>query len=321
MTAAGRGTSLAGWPALVLTAGLATRLRPLSSVRAKAALPVAGLTIIERILSWLHAAGVRRVVLNLHHLPETITRIVGDGRALDLEVRYSWEDPILGSAGGPRRALPLLEADRFLIVNGDTLTALDLAGLAAQHAAGGALVTMGVTAGDTARYGGVEADANDRVTGFPRAARADRPAASREGVWHFVGAQAVAAEAFADVPDDTPTESVRELYPRLMAERPGSVRIYRSTAEFLDVGTPRDYLDTVLRVAAREGRPLDRGAGTIVHPTARVTNSVLWDRITVGAGAVLDRAIVTDDVVVPAGARHTASTLVRGASGVVASGY
>ena len=75
------------WPALVLTAGLATRLQPLSAIRAKAALPVAGEVLVRRILRSLRAAGVTRVVLNLHHLAPTITREVGDGSALDLSVR------------------------------------------------------------------------------------------------------------------------------------------------------------------------------------------------------------------------------------------
>src|SRR5215468_3964491 len=97
-------------PALVLTAGLATRLRPLSLVRAKAALPVAGITLVERILARLAAAGVRDVVINLHHLAHTITAVVGDGSPLGVRVRYSWESPVLGSAGGPRHALPLLES-------------------------------------------------------------------------------------------------------------------------------------------------------------------------------------------------------------------
>ena len=65
-------------PALVLTAGLATRLRPLSLVRAKAALPVAGQPLVVRILRWLHANGITDVVLNLHHAPETLTRLLGD---------------------------------------------------------------------------------------------------------------------------------------------------------------------------------------------------------------------------------------------------
>ena len=109
-------------PALVLTAGLATRLRPLSLVRAKAAVPVAGQPLVRRILAQLRAAGVSEAVLNLHLLPHTIAGVVGDGSDLGMRVRYSWERPILGSAGGPRLALPLLDESTFLITNGDTLT-------------------------------------------------------------------------------------------------------------------------------------------------------------------------------------------------------
>ena len=65
-------------PALILTAGLGTRLRPLSYVRAKGALPLAGEPLARRILRWLHDAGVRDAVLNLHHLPQTLTGAIGD---------------------------------------------------------------------------------------------------------------------------------------------------------------------------------------------------------------------------------------------------
>src|SRR5688572_5076442 len=129
-------------PALVLTAGLATRLRPLSRVRAKAALPVAGHPLVHRIIRWLSATGVRDLVLNLHHLPHTITASVGDGAGLGVRVRYSWEMPVLGSAGGPRRALPLLDTSPFLIVNGDTITDVDLVDVVETHRRSGALVTM-----------------------------------------------------------------------------------------------------------------------------------------------------------------------------------
>ena len=93
-------------PALVLTAGLATRLRPLSLVRAKAAVPVAGTPLVLRILRQLAAAGITDAVLNLHHLPHTLAAVVGDGSDVGVRVRYSWEMPVLGSAGGPRHALP-----------------------------------------------------------------------------------------------------------------------------------------------------------------------------------------------------------------------
>jgi NDP-sugar pyrophosphorylase family protein len=346
---------LAGWPALVLTAGLATRLRPLSDVRAKAAMPVGGKTIIARILEWLRAAGVRRVVLNLHHRAETITRVVGDGSQWDLEVRYSWEGTVMGSAGGPRRALPLLEANRFLIVNGDTLTDCDLRAVARRHLDTGARVTMAVVAGDVDRYGGVLVGPDSIVKGFARGKRAaaaipptalqsgppgepgadaariattrsssiDSSAASAEAptCLHFIGVQAADADAFAAVPDDEPSETVRTLYPRLLADNPGAIAAYASAAEFLDVGTPAGYIDAVARVTEREGRPFDRGLDTRVATSAVVERSVLWDRVAIGEGAHLINCVVSDDVAVPDGARHQNAALVAGPGGLISHAF
>jgi len=87
--------------ALVLSAGMGTRLRPLSWLRAKPALPVAGAPLIVHILRWLASHGIREAIVNLHHRSETIAAAVGDGAAFDLRVRYSWEQPLLGSGGGP----------------------------------------------------------------------------------------------------------------------------------------------------------------------------------------------------------------------------
>jgi len=304
---------LSVWPALVLTAGNATRLRPLSTVRAKAAMPVAGIPIIVRILSWLRRAGVRHVVMNLHHRPETIARVVGDGSAWDLRVRYSWEPEILGSAGGPRRALPLLESDRFLIVNGDTLTDCDLAALIDRHEASRARVTMALVPGDVARYGGAVVGNDGFVQGFVRA----REVQTGATVLHFIGVQAATAEAFAGLPDNEPSEIVKTLYPQLIAARPGSVAAYTSDAEFLDVGTARDYLDTVRLIAGREGRPFDRGEDCHLAPDAAVVDSVLWDRVRVGRGAHLTRCIVADDVTVPDDAQFADVAIVRGEHGPV----
>jgi mannose-1-phosphate guanylyltransferase len=296
-------TDLSEWPALVLTAGLGTRLRPLTEVRAKGALPVAGSTMVVRILRWLQASGVRRVVLNLHHKPETITAAVGDGSHLGLAVRYSWEPVVLGSAGGPRRALALLDADRFLIVNGDTLTDCDLAAVARQHVEHRARVTMAVVEGDVGRYGGVLLDRDARVRGF---GKADLDARAR----HFIGVQAVEASVFADLPDNEPSETVKTLYPRLLQSDRNAIRAYESEAEFLDVGTARDYFATVETIAAREGRALDRGDGCQIADDAVVERSVLWDRVTVGRGARLFHCIVADDVTIPDGAHYENCVLI-----------
>src|SRR5262245_29720913 len=212
-------------PALVLTAGLGTRLRPLTLVRAKPAVPIAGEPLVRHIIRWLRGAGIADLVLNLHHLPETIASVVGDGSDLGVAVRYSWEQPaVLGSAGGPRRALPLLGGQTFLIVNGDTLTDVDLPRLIASHEASDALVTFALVPNhQPQKYGGVVLDADSRVTGFAR----PRPQAAHlagASSYHFVGVQVAEPSVFEGLPDNTPINSVGDVYDRLIAQRPGAIR-------------------------------------------------------------------------------------------------
>lgn len=300
-------------PALVLTAGIATRLRPLSLVRAKAAVPVAGLPIAERILRSLAAGGVREAVLNLHHLPHTLTRCIGDGSAAGLRVRYSWEVPLLGSAGGPRRARPLLGGSPFLIVNGDTLTNVDIAALVAAHDTSDALVTLAVVPNSQPhKYGGLVLDHDSNVTAVVGRGNA-------QPSFHFVGVQVAAAAAFDSVPADTPYESVAALYPALMSQRMGSVRAWRCDAEFLDIGTPADYLESSLVVGEREGVAIDMGTNCRVAGTAHVHRSVLWDDVVVEDHAMLRDTVVTDGVRVPADTAWHGVTL-RVATGELAPG-
>jgi NDP-sugar pyrophosphorylase family protein len=299
-------------PALVLTAGLATRLRPLSLVRAKAALPVAGVPLVHRILHSLRAGGVTDAVLNLHHLPHTLTKLVGDGSSLGVRVRYSWEVPVLGSAGGPRRAAPLL-GPTFVIVNGDTLTNVDLSALVAHHRGSGALVTMAAVPNtEPAKYSGLVAGRDGAMIGVARRG-------SAQTSFHYVGVQVVEAKAFDSVPADTPYESVAALYPSLVAMQAGAVRVFETDAEFFDIGTPADYLETSLRIAEREGRDPVAASGARVDPAARIERTVLWDDVVVEAGTMLRECVVADGVRVPADTSWHGVTI-RKADGELAAG-
>jgi NDP-sugar pyrophosphorylase family protein len=299
--------------ALVLTAGLGTRLQPLTLARAKAAAPVDGEPLARRTIAWLVSHGVRDLVLNLHHKPETITAAVGDGSDLGARVRYSWESPVLGSAGGPRHALPLLAERTFVLVNGDTLTNVDLPAMLAQHRQSRALVTMALIRNPRPdKYGGVLLDAGHAVTGFTRRG-------SQTDGFHFIGPQIVEAEVFEPLPDGVPAESVTGVYPRLLAERPGAVMGYVSAATFCDIGTPADLLQTSLDLAAADGRPDAPwwGRNSQVDPSARVARSVLWDDVTIGAGVTLTECIVADGVAIPDHASYTRCAIVRGGEGLV----
>ena len=294
--------------AIVLTAGLGTRLRPLTDVRAKPAIPVAGVPMVQRIIEWLASSGVTELVLNLHHLPATLTRVVGDGTELGAHVRYSWEPVVLGSAGGPKQAAPILGADEFFIVNGDTLTDVSLETLASFHEDRGGLVTLALVPNEEPlRYGGVLVDGNRCVTGFVRRG----PGAA--GSFHFVGVQVARKEAFNLSPAGVPSASIGAVYDALIAARPGSICGFLCDASFFDVGTIADYVRTSRAFgSASSATDNFRSRNVCIEPTARVTRSILWDDVHVGAGSVVDECVVTDGVRIPPGATYRRAAILRG---------
>lgn len=297
-------------PALILTAGLGTRLRPLTDVRAKAAVPVNGEPLARRTARWLASHGFVDQVYNLHHRPASLTACLGDGSALGVRVRYSWEHPVLGSAGGPRRALPLLldgGADRFLIANGDTLTDVDLDALLERHRGTGALVTMALIPNPAPeKYGGVRLTPDGFVSGFTRRGAADRS-------YHFVGVQIARPEAFASLDDGVPYESVNALYPELIARNPEAVSAFVSDAAFRDIGTPADLLNTSLALSRDEGERFVSPAARVA-PDAMVNRTLLWDDVTVARGARLVECIVGDGAGIESGAAFERCAIVPAGS-------
>ena len=269
-------------------------------------MPVAGEPLVRRLLRYASGFGVRDFVLNLHHLPETITAQVGDGSDLGVRVRYSFESPVLGSAGGPRKALSLMPDGPFFIINGDTLTNVDLDALAENHRHTGALVTIAVITNETpARYGGLIVDSTGRFHSVV-------PPGSHVRSYHVVGVQIAHPSAFARLPMNEPAESIGGLYKELVKENLGHVRAFLCDADFWDVGTPADYLNACLSIGAAEGKTRQMGRGSVVDPTARVTDSVLWDDVTVEPAAVLERCVVADAVKIPAGASFRNCAIIQG---------
>jgi NDP-sugar pyrophosphorylase family protein len=260
---------------------------------------------VRRIIRHASGQGVRDFVLNLHYLPETITALVGDGGDLGVRVRYSFESPVLGSAGGPRKALPLLPDEDFFIINGDTLTNVDFHALAANHHETGALVTIAVIPNESPdRYSGLVLDSTGRFHSVV-------PAGSHVRSYHVVGVQMAHPSAFARLPMNQPAESIGRLYKELVKENLGHVRAFLCNADFLDVGTPADYLGACMAIAKREGDFLQIGRGSIVDRTARLIDTVVWDDVVIGKDAVLDRCVVADGVQILSGARFRNCAIIQ----------
>jgi mannose-1-phosphate guanylyltransferase len=309
---------------MVLCAGLGTRLRPLTERVPKPAVPVCGVPLVRWSLALLAGAGVRRAVVNVHHLPDAMAAAAAEAAAaLGLRLTVSREPVIAGTGGALREARGALSgADALLLVNGDVLFDLDLPAALAAHRASGALATMvllPMPAG--ARYASVEVDAGGAVR---RIAGAFGPGGAGLSPWHFSGVHVlspaildrVGAEPFA-------ADVNRHVYPPLMAS--GAVRGLVASGYWNDLGTPARYLEASRDLLA--GRvPLGRFAGAEpfgaaaevapgvgalrgahVAPGARLHGPAL-----IGAGAeIAAGAEVGPQAVIGAGCRVPAGAAVR----------
>src|SRR3954449_12509390 len=134
--------------ALVLAGGEGTRLRPLTLTTPKPVLPLAGRPFLSFMLDWLHGHGVEEAILSLGFLSDAVHAVLGDIQS-GMRLRYVTEDEPLGTAGPIRLAADEgILADRFLVLNGDVLTDIDLTAEIAQHEQTGAAGTLALIEGD-----------------------------------------------------------------------------------------------------------------------------------------------------------------------------
>jgi len=147
--------------AMVLAAGLGTRLRPLTYVISKPMVPVLDRPVMEHILGLLDRHGFERVIANLHYFPEMIRDHFGE------RLQYRYEPELLGTAGGVRACADFFGDEQFLVISGDALTDIDLQALADRHRESGGIATLAVKkVPDTRELGVVLHDREGRVTGF-----------------------------------------------------------------------------------------------------------------------------------------------------------
>jgi len=152
--------------AMILSAGLGTRLRPITYAMPKPMVPVLNRPVMEHTVRLLARHGLGEAIANLHWFPETIEGHFGDGSDFGIDLSYSREEKLLGTAGGVRKAAGFL-GDSFLVVAGDALTDLDFATMRGFHESHDGLVTMATKrVADTDQFGVVIADGEGRIQGF-----------------------------------------------------------------------------------------------------------------------------------------------------------
>ena len=227
--------------AMILAAGLGTRLRPLTDRIPKPLLPVAGTPLIVWNLLLLRRHGVTEVVINLHHLGHLIEEALGDGRRYGLKIAYSREPVILGTGGGLKQAEPLFEGRPVFVLNGDTLLELDLTALAAFHEQHRALATLVLRRDpEAARWGPVEVDARDRVRSINGKGRRVGDSSQRAvETLMFAGVHVLHPRLLQEVPAGRES-SIIDAYVRAI-EQGEAILGYRAAGYWSDVGTPERY--------------------------------------------------------------------------------
>jgi mannose-1-phosphate guanylyltransferase len=152
---------------MLLAAGLGTRLRPLTYEVPKPMVPVLGTPVMEHIVRLLAKHGFSDVVCNLHYFPDQIERRFGDGSKWDVRLSYSYEDELLGTAGGVRNVRDHFGDETFLIISGDALTDIDLTALWEAHRAKGGIATLSLKrVDDPSQIGVVILGEDGRIQGF-----------------------------------------------------------------------------------------------------------------------------------------------------------
>ena len=307
---------------MVLAAGKATRLRPLTDRIAKPALSFVGEAILDRVLDSLADVGVVEAIVNLHHAAESMRDVVR--RRGDRAPFVLWSDEadeLLGTGGALLPVRELLAGDDFLLVNGDCVHSIDIAALIADHRASAASATLTVRPTGEPGFGALIVE-DGAVVSF------GEKSTGRPSERHFLSVQVVSPAVLDHLPSSPRSFSSFEAwYPRARAA--GHVfRVHETDAEWhaldsrdLYLGAQRDYLrrrgqDAFIAkdadIAAGVG-PI--GGGAAIHGRARIARGASIIGSAVLEGAIIeDGALVRDSIIgpgarVPAG-REVISSLV-----------
>lgn len=312
--------------AMLLCAGLGTRLGELGAVRPKPMFPVCDHAILEYGIANLVGHGVRDLVINTHHRGEVIREELGDGRRFGARIRYLHEEVILGTGGGLKHALPLLDEDGkdepFLSLNGKLIFDLDVTALVESYraalAATPALLGMMVVRRDpeAVQWGAVDVRSDDKGLWVANVLG--------DGEHMFCGVHVTRPSVMARLPDGEAC-SIRQGYlPWLRAG--GRVAAWETPpVTFAEHSTPERYLAS--NWALLDGAPLRYPPGKLdgIDPTARIhPTAVIVPPVRIGAHALVEEgarvgpyAVVGTHATVKAGAEVVRGVIWRGSSEVI----
>src|SRR2546426_5284966 len=201
---------------VVLAAGLGTRMRPLTERWPKCLLPLAGRPLMAHILDHLYRHGFREIFINTFWRANAIEQAIGDGRAFGLRIHYLREDALSGTAGPLRKLAGHLGRERFLVLNGDNLTDLDLTALIEFHHRRYAELTVALHREepvDLQQKSVAETTMDGRMTRFVEKPRATQLYSD----WSSAGVYVFEHSVLGWIPEGEPYDIGHDLIPSLLS--------------------------------------------------------------------------------------------------------
>jgi len=297
--------------AVVLVGGEGTRLRPLTLTRPKPALTLVDRPFIRFMVDWLVRHGVDDVIMACGFRPEGLRAALGDGEGTGARIRYLEEDQPLGTGGPIRLAADSgLLADRFMVLNGDVLTDLDISALQEAHEAREAVLSLGLyPVDDPLSYGLVRREEGGAVTGF-----LEKPTPDEVDTDEISAGMYVLERSVVDlIPAGRAVSIEREVFPRLVGQGLFGLRL---DGYWMDIGTPERYLAATWDILERrvETEVATNGSGIFVAPTACVDDGAqIGPRTMVGPGSSVGRGAKVSGSALIEGCRIQADAEIRGA--------
>jgi mannose-1-phosphate guanylyltransferase/mannose-1-phosphate guanylyltransferase/phosphomannomutase len=314
---------------MVMAAGLGTRLRPLTYEVPKPVVPVVNRPVMEHILELLSGHGFSEVVSNLHWFPDMVRKRIGDGSSVGIDLTYSYEDELLGTAGGVRNVGSFFGDEPFLVMAGDALTDIDLTALREAHAGNDGIATLAVRrVANVSEFGVVIAGSDGRIQGFQEKPDPAEALSDLANCMIYM----LEREVFDYFPNRPVVDFALDVFPALL-ENDAPFHVHVIDEYWNDVGSLPEYLQGNLD--ALEGTVRVKGGGTLLEPVGDddaietgapgVSGPVL-----VGKGCKLDPSarldgplVIGDGCIVGSGARVKHAVLLPGsevANGALVAG-
>jgi mannose-1-phosphate guanylyltransferase len=297
--------------ALLLAAGLGTRLRPLTFHCAKASLPLLNVPFLKYPLQFLRSQNIESTVVNLHAHPDSIQTITGTSYQ-GMHIDYSHEPQILGTAGAIRKASQFLGQEPFVVLNGDMLIDVPLDIALRQHRETDADVTLVIAKHD--RFPNYSSLYFDHSSGLPVWIGLQQPDSAEK--YHYCGVQIVSPRILDAIPPDRKTEVFREVYPQLAPNR--KIFGFEYDGLWMEVGNLAEYLRTGLALLERSlpAKLCPEEMNGLISPKAIieeeavVNESIIMEGARIERGVTIEHSIVGQDVVVTRSRKNVA--LARG---------